>query len=49
MTKGVSFTIGVATGVCYAVTLHNLVFGVAIGAALAGVLITRAKEANRDA
>lgn len=49
MARGVSFAIGTAVGVCYAAVLHNMVFGVAIGAALAGVLSIRTRVSNKDA
>lgn len=47
MTKGVWLAIATVVGVCYAAILHNLLFGVAVGAALAGVLSVRAPASNK--
>jgi hypothetical protein len=49
MRKGVSFAIGTMVGVLYAVALHNIIVGMAIGAALAGMLAGRARSPNHEA
>jgi hypothetical protein len=48
MTRRVSFAMGAAVGVCYAVVLHKILFGLAIGAALAGLLSTRSRALSQD-